>query len=723
MTQLVRPDHWQQKIFIIVILVSFLGIIGIDFVATRYVNKKSLADLTGNVALVVPDQANTMQLEESLLSGRCKTQADSDCGTWSIPKRLDFSRLPHSPTRVYLVSDFDFASQKAFKSASLNFGEAYGEITAWLDGTQLGTTSRDMIFSAKPIPFAGSESLPIPDGALQHGKHRLVVRVDRFEKLPPMYRLTEISIWNSSTLLQIEFANVIGIASSVILAFFFGIYHLVIYFRRRNPAYLGYGAFCVLAALQEFFFFNISGYLGFASDTTWTYRLPLFCVSPINYVFFRLFANEPLILSLGILRGHPTRARFSRLNPFLQLITIISDILIFAVFPVIILISPFLPLPIMAKIIYSFAIPATIAVNIGTYIVMVTWFIRKAGQERMLYTAPIAAAISINQGAILAAIFCAVGMRSFSSAVLAYMCPPVAILIAIALGNQMSIVYDRIRRRATRLLNAAHDSTTLAEHVTATAAELLRSSSEQNKAIQTISSSVESLCAALTQANVQAQQSARTSENIVIKSHGGQDTMRRLSENIHDLESSIRSLDDIIQLNNSIAIRTDIINDIGFKTQMLSFNASIEAAHAGIHGRGFAVLAEEIGKLAESSGQAANDISQVMQNAQNSVSTIVQSVKNAVSHGNEISIEAIESFDDITEQIRAISDNSTEISIAADRHRNHLVELRDAIVHLETAAQINLTQASDMQRTAQNLSRQGDRIREVGSTITQTLAI
>lgn len=64
----------------------------------------------------------------------------------------------------------------------------------------------------------------------------------------------------------------------------------------------------------------------------------------------------------------------------------------------------------------------------------------------------------------------------------------------------------------------------------------------------------------------------------------------------------------LVGLIASIKNKTKVIDDLVFESRLLSFNASIEAARAGVHGKGFSVVAEEVGKLASMSGKAADEI-------------------------------------------------------------------------------------------------------------------
>jgi len=80
---------------------------------------------------------------------------------------------------------------------------------------------------------------------------------------------------------------------------------------------------------------------------------------------------------------------------------------------------------------------------------------------------------------------------------------------------------------------------------------------------------------------------------------------REISERSVDINNTLNSFEEVSK-------RTSVIHDIVFKTQILSFNAAIEAARAGSHGRGFSVVAEEVGKLAQKSKEAADEIQRVV---------------------------------------------------------------------------------------------------------------
>lgn len=77
------------------------------------------------------------------------------------------------------------------------------------------------------------------------------------------------------------------------------------------------------------------------------------------------------------------------------------------------------------------------------------------------------------------------------------------------------------------------------------------------------------------------------------------------------MKISNKKITEITKVISEVAAKTQVINEIVFKTKLLSFNASVEAARAGDQGRGFSVVAEEVGNLAKMSGDAAKEISNI----------------------------------------------------------------------------------------------------------------
>ncbi|EQC48639.1 methyl-accepting chemotaxis protein signaling domain protein [Bacteriovorax sp. BSW11_IV] len=77
---------------------------------------------------------------------------------------------------------------------------------------------------------------------------------------------------------------------------------------------------------------------------------------------------------------------------------------------------------------------------------------------------------------------------------------------------------------------------------------------------------------------------------------------------VAQIQSSTEKMNAITQIITEIAEKANVINDIVFQTKLLSFNASVEAARAGVHGKGFSIVAEEVGNLANMSGQSASEI-------------------------------------------------------------------------------------------------------------------
>ncbi len=242
----------------------------------------------------------------------------------------------------------------------------------------------------------------------------------------------------------------------------------------------------------------------------------------------------------------------------------------------------------------------------------------------------------------------------------------------------------------------------------------------QQETVGSINSSTETLSETVAQISSSASQvseAARNASNLA-KSGGNivQETiqgMRQINESVTLGSSAVDSLG---RKSDEIGAIVAVINGIAEQTNLLALNAAIEAARAGEQGRGFAVVADEVRKLAEKTAQATQEISGMIQSVQqetrNAISTM-QSGTEQVRGGVEKATEAGRALQEIVLSVERVSEMIELIAAGAASQNQMVSGVRshvDEISHMVQDASVDTMTGERATGELANLSAKLDQV-------------
>ncbi|MCM3215869.1 methyl-accepting chemotaxis protein [Niallia taxi] len=245
-----------------------------------------------------------------------------------------------------------------------------------------------------------------------------------------------------------------------------------------------------------------------------------------------------------------------------------------------------------------------------------------------------------------------------------------------------------------QLSASSEESSKASEHISETIQELAASSENQMTLMASSSKGINNVTGSTERISANAEKVAATAENTAEASKKGlrnieevTTQMNSINTNVGNLSVSINTLEGRIKEIGEI---TKAITDISSQTNLLALNAAIEAARAGEQGKGFAVVADEVRKLAEQSSQSAEQITSLISQIQVDTKTTIQSMstaKNEVDLGLNIVQNAGNSFGEIEVSINDLVNLFEEVFVSLKELKDNTDVINVSVMEVNSMAE------------------------------------
>ena len=287
-----------------------------------------------------------------------------------------------------------------------------------------------------------------------------------------------------------------------------------------------------------------------------------------------------------------------------------------------------------------------------------------------------------------------------------------------AIADSVNYTVEELRVLVGSVQNTAGRVAQTTAQVDSTSTELLAASTEQLREIRETGRSVLEMASRITEVSQQAQQSAAvarqslqaadTGLTAVQNAIGGMNAIR---EQIQDTSKRIKRLGESSQEIGEI---TELISDITEQTNVLALNAAIQAASAGDAGRGFSVVAEEVQRLAERSGDATRQIAALVKaiqtDTQDAVAAMERSTQGVVA-GARLSDSAGTALSEIDSVSRRLADLIEQIASASSREAELANVVADNIQHIFAVTEQTGEGTRDTAHQVRELSHMAEELR------------
>ena len=288
-----------------------------------------------------------------------------------------------------------------------------------------------------------------------------------------------------------------------------------------------------------------------------------------------------------------------------------------------------------------------------------------------------------------------------------------------AIADSVNYTVEELRSLVGSVQSTATRVAQTTTQVEATSTELLATSTEQLREIRETGQSVLDMASRINEVSSQAQQSATVARQSLQAAESGLTAvqnaiggMNAIRDQIQETSKRIKRLGESSQEIGEI---TELIADITEQTNVLALNAAIQAASAGEAGRGFSVVAEEVQRLAERSGDATRQIAALVKaiqtDTQDAVAAMERSTQGVV-EGARLSDNAGTALSEIDRVSRQLAELIERISASASKEADQANEVAGNIQHIFAVTEQTGEGTRTTATQVRELARMADELRQ-----------
>ncbi len=287
------------------------------------------------------------------------------------------------------------------------------------------------------------------------------------------------------------------------------------------------------------------------------------------------------------------------------------------------------------------------------------------------------------------------------------------------LFNGFNETVAKIRDLISQLVEAVSATASASTQISASSEEMAAGAQEQSSQTSEVASAVEEMAKTIVETSINANNAAKASAEAKKEGIEGFEKLKETQEGMIKINSATDTTTQIVnsltQKTASIGEITRVIDEIADQTNLLALNAAIEAARAGEQGRGFAVVADEVRKLAERTTKATKEIGNTIKSIQSEAKEADEATlatSNAVHQGmeminsmSELLKHILTSFDNVTMEISQVASASEQQSATVEEISKNIEGINHVAQEAAQGVQQIAQAAEDLNRLTENLSQ------------------